>query len=155
AAGHAAILFAGFVAPYESTAQSRDWPFVPPMRVHFVDSKGGFHLRPFVCEQQLTPGTFYEYAESCAQTHPLQFFVSGGEYQIAGLFTSHLHLFGVDDSAQIFIFGTDNYGRDLFSRVIFGGRISVAAGLLATLISLLLGALVGTVSGFYGSWLDE
>jgi peptide/nickel transport system permease protein len=61
----------------------------------------------------------------------------------------------VDAPAQIFLAGTDNFGRDQFSRIVFGGQLSLAAGLLATGISLLLGLLAGCAAGFYGAWIDE
>ncbi len=54
-----------------------------------------------------------------------------------------------------YLLGTDNYGRDQFSRILFGGQMSLAAGLLATAISLLLGLIAGCISGFYGRWIDE
>jgi peptide/nickel transport system permease protein len=97
----------------------------------------------------------YEYEESHDKAYPIHFLVKGPEYKIAGLFSAHTHLFGVEVPAQIFLAGSDNYGRDQFSRILYGGRISLAAGLLATLISLMLGLLLGTISGFYGRWIDE
>jgi peptide/nickel transport system permease protein len=152
---HAAILFAGFVAPYDPASQSRDFPFVPPMHLHFRDLHGHLHLRPTVCRPELQTGTFYDYSEICDAEYPVRFFVNGSEYKIAGLIRSHTHLFGVAAPAQIFLLGSDNYGRDLLSRILYGGQISLAAGLLATAVSLLLGALIGAISGFYGNWIDE
>jgi peptide/nickel transport system permease protein len=81
--------------------------------------------------------------------------VKGPEYKIAGLFSARTHLFGVEAPAQFFLAGSANYGRDQFSRIMYGGRISLAAGLLATVISLSLALLLGTISGFYGRWVDE
>ncbi len=152
---HLAILFAGFVAPQDPTAQNRDSPFVPPTRLHFVDARGHLHLRPFIYQWAARPGSLYEYEESHAQEYPLQLFAQGPEYKIAGWFELHTHLFGVNAPAQIFLAGSDNYGRDQFSRILFGGQISLAAGLLATAVSLFLGLLIGCVSGFYGKWIDE
>jgi peptide/nickel transport system permease protein len=152
---HLAILFAGFVAPQDPAVQKRDFPFVPPTRLHFVDARGHIHLRPFVYQWVARPDGIYEYVESREREYPLHLFVQGAQYRIAGLFESHTHLFGVDAQAQLFLTGTDNYGRDQFSRVLFGGQISLAAGLLATAMSLFLGLLIGCVSGFYGKWIDE
>jgi peptide/nickel transport system permease protein len=152
---HGAVLFAGFVAPYDPAAQNRDCPFMPPTRLHFVDAEGRFHLRPFVYEWTTRPGSLYEYEEARGRLYPISFFVSGPAYKITGLFSSHMHLFGVQKPANIFLAGTDNYGRDQFSRILYGGRISLAAGLLATFVSLTLGLLLGTISGFYGGWVDE
>jgi len=152
---HVAILCAGFVAPYSPTVQNRDFAFAPPTRIHLVDSRGSWHWRPFVYDWEPRPNAIYEYEESRSGRRPVHFFVRGAEYTVAGIFSSNLHLFGVDAPAQLFLVGTDNYGRDQFSRVLYGGQISVAAGLLATLTSLLLGLLIGCVSGFYGGWVDE
>src|SRR5207248_6096429 len=64
-------------------------------------------------------------------------------------------LFGVDAPATIFLWGTDAFGRDVFSRVLYGGRLSILVGLAATLLSLALGAGAGLLAGFYGGWLDR
>src|SRR6266853_251203 len=152
---HAVIVFAGFVAPYDPTSQNRNLPFVPPTRPHFIDTQGRFHLRPFICQWISRPQSLYEYEESHDKAYTIHFLVKGPEYKIAGLFSAHTHLFGVEVPARIFLAGSDNYGRDQFSRILFGGRISLGAGLLATGISLLLGLLLGAVSGFHGKWVDE
>jgi peptide/nickel transport system permease protein len=152
---HLAILLAGFVAPGEPSAQNRDFPYAPPTRIHFVDARGNFHLRPFIYQAVSRPDSFYEYTEDRSHEYFLHFFVPGSNYKIAGWLPSHTHLLGVDSPAQIFLAGTDNYGRDQFSRILYGGQISLAAGLLATGISLLLGLCVGCVAGFFGGWIDE
>ena len=152
---HLLIVLAGFVAPYEPTSQNRDLPFVPPTRVHFVDAAGRLHLHPFVYRSVPRPQGVNQYSEAREIEYPVHFFVSGLEYKIAGLFSSRVHLFGVETPAQIFVAGTDGYGRDQFSRILYGGRISLGAGLIATGITLLLGLLVGTIAGFYGGWVDE
>ncbi len=152
---HAVVVFAGFAAPADPASQNRDFPFVPPSRLHFVDARGHFHLRPFIYPWISKPQGLYEYEELRDREYPLHFLVKGPEYRIAGVFSSRIHLFGVEAPAQIFLAGTDNYGRDQLSRILYGGRVSLAAGLLATGISLALGVLLGTISGFYGRWIDE
>jgi peptide/nickel transport system permease protein len=152
---HLAIFFAGFVAPADPAAQNRDFPFAPPSRLHCIDARGHLHLRPFIYQWTMRPESFNEYEESREREYPVQFFVAGAGYKIAGLFPSHTHLLGVEGPARIFLIGTDNYGRDQFSRILYGGQISVAAGILATVISLALGSLIGCISGFYGKWIDE
>ena len=152
---HLAIVFAGFVAPCDPAEQNRDFPYAPPTRVHFFDARGHFHFRPFVYATVSVPDGLYQYEESREREYPVRSFVRGPEYKLAGIIPANLHLFGVDQAAQIFITGTDNYGRDQFSRILYGGQMSLAAGLLATGISLSIGLLVGCVSGFYGKWIDE
>jgi len=139
---HAVVLFAGFFAPYDYATQDRDSPFASPARIHFVDQRGNFHPRPFV------------YA-AASQPAPMQFFVSGEPYKIAGLFASRIHLFGVAKPGRIYLLGTDAYGRDQLSRFLYGGQISLLAGLLAAALSVSLGIVVGAISGFYGGWIDE
>jgi peptide/nickel transport system permease protein len=70
-------------------------------------------------------------------------------------FETTLHLFGVAEPGKLFLFGTDGYGRDEFSRVLFGGQISVASGITATLITLLTGSILGILAGYYALWIDE
>ncbi|MFZ0285208.1 MAG: ABC transporter permease, partial [Terriglobales bacterium] len=135
--------------------QNRDFPFAPPTRLHFVDARGHLHLRPFIYQWKPRLESFNEYEEVSDQACPVRFFIDGPKYKLAGLLPSHVHLFGVNGPAQIFLAGTDAYGRDQFSRILYGGQISLAAGLLATGISLFLGLAIGCVSGFYGGWIDE
>jgi len=85
----------------------------------------------------------------------VHFLKRGSAYRILGVFNSNLHLLGVDEPARIFLLGTDAYGRDEFSRLLQGGQISLAAGLLATLVSLVAATVIGTISGYYGKWIDE
>jgi peptide/nickel transport system permease protein len=155
AAFHAAILFAGFVAPYSFLAQNRALPYAPPSRIHFVDQQGKFHVRPFVYGLQDDPQNYNSYRTDCGQVYPLRFFVSGSRYKIVGIFSSHVHLFGTDAPGRVFLLGTDGYGRDQFSRLLYGGQISLAAGWIAAAFSILFGAIVGSLAGFYGGWLDD
>ena len=150
---HLVILFAGFFAPNDPATQNREFPYAPPSRVHLVDSRGHLHLLPFVYEGRA--GSDGAYEEVRDREYAVHLFVRGSGYKTAGIFPSRIHLFGVDPPAQIFLAGTDSYGRDQFSRILYGGQISLAAGLLATALSLCLGLLAGCCSGFYGGWIDE
>jgi peptide/nickel transport system permease protein len=152
---HLVILFAGFVAPCDPATQNRDFPYAPPSRLHFVDSRGHLHFRPFVYQYAANIDGSYQYEESSQREYPVRLFVRGTGYKVAGILPSHIHLFGVEAPGQIFLAGTDNYGRDLFSRILYGGQISLAAGVLATGVSLCLGLVVGCLSGFHGKWIDE
>ncbi len=152
---HAAVLFAGFFAPYDPAAQNRTLPFAAPARLHFTGPRGEWHLRPFVYWSVEQPESFGIYQEESGQAYPVRFFVRGAPYRIAGVISSQRHLFGVDEPARLFLLGTDGYGRDQFSRLLYGGQISLLAGLLAAGLSLGLGLLLGAVAGFYGTWLDE
>lgn len=148
---HLAILCAGFIAPYDPTLQNRELPYAPPTRLRFVNASG-FHWRPFVYAS-IAEADGYKIDSS--HEYPLHWFVRGNTYTILGIFKSNVHLFGVDEPAEIPLLGTDAFGRDEFSRLLYGGQISLAAGLLATLLALLTASIIGTVSGYYGKWIDE
>lgn len=148
---HLPILFAGFFAPGDATTQNRDLPYAPPSRLHFRDSSG-FHLRPFVYGWTATDEGYREAPDGA---YPLEAFVRGDDYSVLGLFESNLHLFGAQAPGKILLFGTDAFGRDEFSRVLYGGQISIAAGIVATIVTLLVGGIVGIVAGYYGRRIDE
>jgi peptide/nickel transport system permease protein len=136
---HAAVLLAGFLAPYGYADQHRDFPYAPPSRVRFFDVAGRFHARPFV--YGLAPDSAGGYREDPARPYPLRVGSRG-------------RLFGVDEPGVIFLLGSDAYGRDVLSRLLYGGRISLATGLAATLVALALGLALGAAAGFFGGWFD-
>jgi peptide/nickel transport system permease protein len=148
-------VFAGFLAPDDPATQNRDLSFAPPTRFHFVDPTGRLHLRPFVYGLARPSGAFEEHAEDRNRSYPVRFFVRGAPYRIAGLVHGDRHLFGTDSPTRLFLFGSDNYGRDQFSRFLYGGQISLFAGVLGAGLSLGVGMLLGGLAGFYGAWVDE
>ena len=148
---HGILLFAGFIAPCDPTAQNRMLPYAPPTHLH-LRGTDGWHVQPFVYRSIAGPDGF---DEERSQAFPIRFLVRGPSYRVLGIIPSTRHLFGVDDPAQIALLGTDGFGRDELSRVLYGGQISVAAGIAATLIALSTGTLVGLLAGFYGGWIDE
>jgi peptide/nickel transport system permease protein len=124
------------------------------MRPHFVDVGGRLHLRPFVYAVQLRPDTFDQYVEDPTQPRPLKFFLPGDRYRLSGLFESRVHLFGAGDD-RIYLLGTDAFGRDQLSRLLFGGQVSLLAGLLGAGLTLLIGWVVGAAAGYFGGWRDD
>jgi len=150
---HLSVACGGFLAPYDPAAQDREHPYAPPMRPHFVDTQGQIHLRPFFYAQALRTGSFEEYAENRATAIPVKFFVSGAPYRVLGLLPLRVHLFG--GGVPIFLLGSDAYGRDLLSRVLFSGQVSLLAGLIGAGLTLSIGLCIGAVAGFWGGWKDE
>ncbi|HTU41694.1 MAG TPA: ABC transporter permease [Candidatus Aquilonibacter sp.] len=148
------VLLAGFLAPYNFATQDRNLLYAAPSRLHFVDTDGRWHLRPSVCVLTERLGAFGVYDEDRNNCFPIHFFVRGSTYRFLGVFQSTWHFFGVESPARIFLLGSDGYGRDVFSRLLYGGQISLFSGLLAMGLSLLVGALLGTVAGYYGGWID-
>ena len=148
-------IFAGFLAPHDPATQNRDVAYAPPTRLHFVDSTGRLHLRPFVYGLGRSVGAFEEYPEDRSRTYPVRFYVRGAPYRLAGLFYGETHLMGTDSPTRLFLLGTHAYGRDQFSRFLYGGQISLFAGLLGASLSLGLGLVLGGLAGFYGAWVDS
>ncbi|GAH65869.1 unnamed protein product, partial [marine sediment metagenome] len=121
--------------------------YSPPQRVHFFNEEG-FHFRPFVygLKRRLDPITFRRtYIEDKTKKYPIYFFVHGDKYKLWNLFPADIHLFGVKEGT-IFLFGTDNLGRDLFSRNLYASRISLSIGLVGVFISFILGSVLGGIS---------
>ena len=150
---HLGIVCAGFFAPYDPAAQDREHPYAPPMRLHFVDAGGQLHLRPFFYPQTLRAGSFDEYEEKKANAIPVKFFVRGAPYRVLGMLPLRSHLFGGD--LPLYLLGSDGYGRDLLSRVLFGGQVSLLAGLIGATMTLSIGVCIGAVAGFWSGWRDE
>jgi peptide/nickel transport system permease protein len=151
-------LFADFFCPTSLTEINLKSSFIPPQQVHFVDAEGNFHLTPFVYNYvyELDPATFQVYwKEDTTQMYPIHFFVQGSEYKLLGLLPTRLHLFGVEDGGTIYLLGTDKLGRDLWGKVIEAGRISLSMSLFGTIISVVVGSVLGVASGYYGGWVDN
>lgn len=147
-------LFAPFLAPYDITEQNSRNAFQPPQRVYLFHE--GQLRRPFVypVAQERDPVTFRRfYAEDRENPQPLRFFVRGDHYRFMGAFSSNLHLFGVE-GGNVFLLGSDRFGRDLLSRTLVGSQVSLTVGIIGVLISFSIGMLVGGVSGYYGGVVD-
>lgn len=142
---HCCLLFAGFFAPYAPAEQHRELAYAPPTHLHFVGQSGHAHLRPFVYRSIASDDEGFQYREDRSVEYPVRFFART---------SAGLRVFTVAAPADLFLFGTDGYGRDIFSRVLFGGRISMAAAMIATLLSLLLGTGLGAIAGHFGGAAD-
>lgn len=149
------VIFAEFVAPYSPTNHNADLTLAPPQKIHFFEN-GSFHWPPFVygytSEYDMnTFATTYTVDESLK--YPIRLFVQGDPYKMWRLFESDRHLFGSEEG-PVHVFGTDNMGRDVLSRIIHGGRVSLSIGLVGIAISSLIGIFIGGISGYYGGLTD-
>jgi peptide/nickel transport system permease protein len=147
-------LFAGFFAPADVMHRFRGYVLAPP-QVPSIIHEGRLH-RPFVYGYDLTrdPETLRRiYTKNKELVHTIQFFVRGDPYKVLGLFPTNVHFMGVKDGTM-FLFGTDELGRDMLSRTIRGARVSLTIGLLGVTISFILGCTLGGISGYFGGAAD-
>lgn len=145
----------GFFSAYDTFSRHPDFAYAGPQRVRIVHD--GRLNRPFVygLEIEVDPVSYLRtYVEDGKTVYPVRFFVRGDEYDLLGLFHTDLRLFGVDDPGTLFLFGTDNFGRDIFSRTIAGARISLTIGLVGVAITFVIGCTLGGVSGYFGGAMD-
>ncbi len=153
--------FAEFFAPYATTSRNVTAINAPPMDVRFFEVDGTFHLRPFVYgyDLHINEQTWArEYTENPSKIYPLYFFAQGEEYELWNLIKGDTHLFIAKNDAgdgYIHFLGTDQLGRDVFSRVIYGGRVSLSIGMLGIGLTLILGVLFGGFAGYLGGWIDR
>jgi peptide/nickel transport system permease protein len=152
--------FCEFVAPYDPEETFAKYKLAPPSRIHIFDTEGNLH-RPFVYKLQRDrdPETLRSiYTEDTSTIYPIRFFVQGVEYKLWGRIPMNRHLFGLDvppDDQAFFLLGADRLGRDVFSRIAYGARISLTIGLVSVAISLVLGIILGGLSGYYGGTVDN
>jgi peptide/nickel transport system permease protein len=149
---------AEFAAPYIPLHRFKDYVTMTPSKIHIRDAQDKVHS-PFVygLTRSRDPVTMRPvYEEDIQAIYPIKFFVHGDEYEFWGLFTTDLHLFGTGNpDVPVFILGSDLIGRDVFSRVIYGARISLTIGLIGIALSFVFGLLLGGISGYFGGVIDE
>ena len=147
-------LFAPFIAPYPQEAMDRQHYFHPPQRLHWIHADGHFSLRPFVRSTSLADRETFLYQEDLSKELPLQFFAKGSDYLLFGLVPAERHLFAVEAPARAVLLGTDSFGRDVLSRLLYGSQISLTVGLVGIAISFTLGLLLGGMAGYFGGIAD-
>jgi len=152
---YAAAIFAGFIAPYTYDNARHDLPFYPPMvtRIHFFDETGRLS-RPFVYHLVPVDPQLASYRDDTSRKYRIRFFISGDRYRILWIIGSNIHLFGVEEPGHIYLFGSDNVGQDIFSRVLYGAQVSLSIGIVGIVISTIIGMLVGGIAGYFGGVTD-
>lgn len=154
------VIVPEFVSPY-LLERTSDYVEAKPQRLRFFDEAGNFSLRPFVYGMEkkidLKKRTRV-FVDDPTRVYPIGFFVKGEPYKLLGFIPADRHLFGTlsdDPEATVFIMGTDSLGRDWFTRIIYGGRLSLLIGLVGQLLTIAFGTVLGAMSGYYGGWIDQ
>ncbi len=147
------VPLSGFLAPYDASARTQ-YPYAPPNRIHFLDD-GRLHPFVYALKAENVPGSLARtYVPDPTRKIPVRFFARGRDYRLLGLIPASVHLLQADQGGDIFLFGTDKLGRDIFSRAVNGATISLSIGLVGVFVSFVLGAVIGGFSGYYGGVFD-
>jgi peptide/nickel transport system permease protein len=150
--------FADFISysePFDTLAARS---YIPPQPIHWFDADGHFRPQVYALKGKRDLRTFkLSYAPDPSDPRDLALFAHGYPYRLFGLFPTDIHLLGVSNGQAtdaLFLFGTDQLGRDVFSRLVLATRTSLTIGLVSVALSLVLGVLLGGISGLYGGWVD-
>ncbi len=150
------ILVCEFLAPYGLHTRNGDYIHAPPQALHFT--RDGRLVAPYVYdwEMELNMETLSrEYREDRSRPMPIRFLCRGEPYRLWGVFEADLHLVCPPQGGVLFLLGTDRLGRDLLSRILYGGRISLTIGVVGIAVSFLIGLTLGGMAGYYGGWIDS
>jgi len=151
---YVAAIFAGFIAPYRFDNTRHDLPFHAPMltRIHLLDQ--GRLTKPFVYGIIPIDPQLATYKDDESARYPIHFFTRGDSYRVLWLISSNIHLFGVDEPGHLFLFGSDQLGQDIFSRILYGAQVSLSIGIVGIVISTIIGMIVGGIAGYFGGATD-
>ena len=157
---YAVALFAEFFEVLPPDQYAANYTYAPPQRLHIIDnSSGSAKFGLYVNGYKVSIDAFSlrrNFVVDPATRFPVTFFAHGFPYKLLGFLPTDIHIIGpVNAGDPVYLLGADSAGRDLLSKMIAGGRVSLSIGLLGVTISLVLGILLGGVSGYYGGAIDN
>ena len=148
-------IFCEFLAVNDPRKRNAERKYAPPQGVHLFHE--GRLQWPFAYAviRHRDPETLHlTYKADRSRPIPLRFLAKGDPYKLWGLIPLDRRLIGLADGERLYLLGADKLGRDVFSRILYGGRISLSIGIAGVMISLVLGVSIGGISGFYGGVID-
>ncbi len=153
---YAAVFLVDFISPYSKDYSNRHMAYAPPSKIYIINQQGKLswpytynYIRGFDKENFKV-----SYKEDKSKKYPIKYFAKSEKYKILGFIPFNRHFYNVEKGGNIYLLGTDINGRDNFSRLLFGGRISLTIGFLALFVSFPLGMLYGGISGYLGGKID-
>lgn len=151
-----AVFLASFISPYSKEYSNRNKSYCPPSKIYIINEKGKLslpytynYIRYFDKENFDT-----KYMEDRTHKYKVKYFAKGEKYKLFGFIPFNIHFYDVEKGGELYLLGTDINGRDNFSRLLYGGQISLTIGFLALLVSFPLGMLYGGLSGYLGGKTD-
>ena len=151
-----ALLFADFIAPYTKDFSDRTMAYVPPSKIFTIDENGKLS-KPYTYnyKREFDANELkIVYTLDRSKKHYVKFFAQGQKYKFLGLIPMKRHLITTNERGRLYLLGTDINGRDVFSRILFGGRISMTIGFLALFVLFPIGLLYGGIAGYFGGKTD-
>jgi len=149
-------IFADFLSPWVPDSRFPEYKFTPPTKIHFRDETGKWQ-KPFVygMTRQTDPKTLKRtFVVDKTKIYRVRLLAHGEPYKLLGILRTDVHLLGVEQGGPLFLLGTDDLGRDLFTRILYGSRLSLSIGLVGVALTFILGMLIGGISGYLGGIVD-
>lgn len=153
---YAGILLASFISPYSKEYSDRHQAYSPPSKIYIINEKGKLS-KPYTYNyiREFDSNNFkVTFKEDKSKKYYVKYFAKGYPYKLFGIIPFDRHFYNVEKGGRLYLLGTDINGRDNFSRLLFGGRISLTIGFLALFVSFPLGMIYGGISGYYGGKTD-